>query len=96
MISTGIVRHFDDLGRIVIPRVIREKMKIKENDPAEIYADYKNNQITLHLYTHTSNKEKVQELKNQIMDDYWYADETVGKVKAINEAFDTIIELLDN
>lgn len=57
MISTGIVRHFDDLGRIVIPRVIREKMKIKENDPAEIYADYKNNQITLiSILTHLIRK----------------------------------------
>lgn len=25
MITTGIVRHFDDLGRIVIPKEIREK-----------------------------------------------------------------------
>lgn len=26
MIETGIIRKFDDLGRIVIPRVVREKV----------------------------------------------------------------------
>lgn len=29
---TGIVRHIDDLGRLVIPKEIRQTMKIKEGD----------------------------------------------------------------
>ena len=37
MNTIGIIRRIDDLGRIVIPRDIREHMKIKENDPFEIY-----------------------------------------------------------
>lgn len=49
MTSTGIIRKFDDLGRIVIPREIREKVlgtsKV-EGLPMEIFID-KNNSIIL-------------------------------------------------
>ena len=34
--STGIVRRVDELGRIVIPVEIRERLEIKEKDPIEI------------------------------------------------------------
>lgn len=37
--STGIVRKLDDLGRIVIPVELREKLDIKEKDAVEIYVD---------------------------------------------------------
>lgn len=37
--STGIVRKLDDLGRIVIPIELREKLNIKEKDPVEIYVN---------------------------------------------------------
>lgn len=33
-----IIRKVDDLGRIVIPREIRQKLKIKEGTPMKIYA----------------------------------------------------------
>ena len=33
MIATGIIRRIDDLGRIVIPREIRKKLKVSEGDP---------------------------------------------------------------
>lgn len=36
MNTTGIVRRIDDLGRIVIPKEIRKKCRIKEGDPLEI------------------------------------------------------------
>ena len=39
MKSTGIVRRVDELGRIVIPIELRNKLKIEENDPIEIYVD---------------------------------------------------------
>ena len=39
MKSTGIVRKVDELGRIVIPREIRNKFVIAEKDPLEIYVD---------------------------------------------------------
>jgi transcriptional pleiotropic regulator of transition state genes len=34
--TTGIVRHVDDLGRIVIPIEIRKRMGLGEKDPLEI------------------------------------------------------------
>lgn len=39
MVSTGIIRRVDDLGRIVIPKDIRRYLKIKEGTPMEIYYD---------------------------------------------------------
>ena len=35
--ATGIIRRFDDLNRIVIPRDIRRKFKINVGEPVEIY-----------------------------------------------------------
>ena len=34
--TTGIVRHIDDLGRIVIPIEIRKRLGLGEKDPVEI------------------------------------------------------------
>ena len=39
MKSTGIVRKLDELGRVVIPKEIRNKLDIEEKDPIEIFAD---------------------------------------------------------
>lgn len=39
MISTGIVRRIDELGRVVIPKEIRRSLKIKDGDPLEIFRD---------------------------------------------------------
>ena len=39
MKSTGIVRNIDELGRIVIPKEIRKKLGINNNDPVEIYVE---------------------------------------------------------
>lgn len=37
MKATGIVRRIDDLGRVVIPKEIRNTFHIRESDPLEIY-----------------------------------------------------------
>ncbi len=39
MKSTGIIRKLDELGRVVIPKEIRNKLDIEEKDPIEIYID---------------------------------------------------------
>lgn len=39
MKSTGIVRRVDELGRIVIPKEMRNKMNIEEDTPMEIFVD---------------------------------------------------------
>lgn len=37
--STGIVRKVDELGRIVIPMELRNKLEIMEKDPLEIFVE---------------------------------------------------------
>ena len=36
--TLGIIRRFDDLGRICIPREIRKSFSIKTDDAVEIFA----------------------------------------------------------
>ena len=39
MKATGITRRLDELGRIVLPKSIREEFEIHEKDPVETYTD---------------------------------------------------------
>ncbi len=39
MKATGIVRHTDNLGRVVIPKELRRTLGIKEGDPVEIFVN---------------------------------------------------------
>ena len=60
MKGTGIVRRIDDLGRIVIPKEIRETMRIREGDPLEIFTE--NNMVCITKYeTEKKEREKIRE-----------------------------------
>lgn len=48
MKSTGIVRKVDDLGRIVLPKELRQILNIETKDPLEIFVD--NTSIVLQKY----------------------------------------------
>lgn len=48
--GSGMIRRFDDLGRISVPRDIRRLLKIHENDPFCINYDEKKRTITLEPY----------------------------------------------
>lgn len=48
MKATGIVRRVDDLGRIVIPKEIRNTHDLKDGDPVEMFVDGEN--IVLRKY----------------------------------------------
>ena len=39
MKTTGIVRKIDELGRMVIPKELRNTMDINKKDPMEIYVE---------------------------------------------------------
>lgn len=39
MLSTGIVRKVDPLGRIVVPKELRRTLDINTDDPMEIFVD---------------------------------------------------------
>ena len=45
MRNSGIIRRFDDLGRIVIPKEIRRNLRVKEETPIEIAVDENGNII---------------------------------------------------
>lgn len=55
MVSTGIVRRIDELGRVVIPKEIRRALKIKDGDPLEMYRD--NDKLILTKYAPTDDKQ---------------------------------------
>ncbi len=48
MKSIGIVRDVDALGRVVLPKELRDTMHIAQKDPLEIYVDGEN--IVLRKY----------------------------------------------
>ncbi len=37
--ATGIVRRVDELGRLVLPKELRNTMQIQHDDPLEIYVE---------------------------------------------------------
>lgn len=51
MKATGIIRNIDPLGRIVVPKEIRNQLEIQEGDPLEIFVDGENIIIKKHHTT---------------------------------------------
>lgn len=49
MKATGIIRRVDDLGRIVIPKIVRKELNIKDGEPMELFIDGKD--IVIRKYT---------------------------------------------
>ena len=49
MQDTGIIRRIDELGRVVIPKELRKKLRIREGDPLEIYTN--KNEMVLKKYS---------------------------------------------
>ena len=69
MKATGTIRRVDDLGRIVIPKEIRQNLGIREGDPLEISVD--NGAICLIKYQPEEIKkilDDIEELKNYTLD----------------------------
>lgn len=67
MKSTGIVRRVDELGRLVIPKEMRKKMNIADNDPVEIFVDGEKIIITKYtpFCTFCQSNENVTEFKGR-------------------------------
>lgn len=79
MVTTGIVRRIDDLGRIVIPKEIRKRMRVKEGDPLELcitedgavcFKPYQEQPLTndeiLNRFDEMSQEEKAELIKEMI------------------------------
>lgn len=63
MKDTGIIRRIDDLGRIVIPKEIRKKLKINEGEKLEIFINEE--QIVLQKY---SSVKSIKNIASKITD----------------------------
>lgn len=67
MKSTGIVRNIDGVGRIVIPKELRDSMDIHKQDEVEIFVD--NNEIIIKKFEITcifcGSKENIIDFKDQ-------------------------------
>lgn len=50
MKATGIVRRIDDLGRVVIPKELRNSLRLRQNEPLEIFTDV-NGEVILKKYS---------------------------------------------
>lgn len=55
MKPTGIIRRVDELGRVVIPKVVREALKIEENTPLE-FQYIRNGEIIIRKYCRSFEK----------------------------------------
>jgi len=67
--NNGITRKIDDLGRVVIPIELREKLGIQKQDQLEIYVD--NEAIVLtkpgKMCIFCSSRENLNEVKNKFV-----------------------------
>ena len=87
MKATGIVRRIDELGRVVIPREVRERFHIKDGDPLEIFTE--GNKIVLRKYDTSEGKEEaVETLQKWLWDDP--SDDTFTQVERM--MFDLLLK----
>ena len=87
MKATGIVRRMDELGRVVIPREIREMLHIKEGDPMEIFTE--DNKIIFRKYdTSDGRNEAVDVLQKWLWNDP--SDDTFTQVERM--MFDLLLK----
>lgn len=68
MRTTGIVRRIDDLGRIAIPREVREILNMEYGESLEFFID--KNCVILKKYHITPIKDEIEDLKKHIQDYY--------------------------
>lgn len=72
--SNSYIRKIDELGRIVIPKEVRKKLKIQDNE--NIMISYDENRINISKYSYLNNYNHfISELCNQI--------EEIYKIKSI-------------
>ena len=86
MKATGIIRRFDDLGRIVIPKEIRRNMRIREGDAMEIFLE--DNCVCLKRYTPSEEDLAIRCQK--------YISDRGDYIKAINFIDGTTVVLFTN
>ena len=90
MSGTGIIRRIDDLGRIVLPKEIRNRLGIKADTPMEI--SIKDKCIILEKYTPNAWAALYDKLNN-ICDQYDYYFEQSDRA-AVEESIKQIVNAI--
>lgn len=95
MKAFGIVKRIDDLGRIIIPQVIREKMGLVANSPLEFFTTEGNNGTVLVLAKYKPEKEPQPQEEETFIFTVEVDGEIVGTIKIDkkqNELLDWLCE----
>ena len=90
MKATGIVRRIDDLGRIVIPKEIRQTMRIRAGEPLEIFIEGEDT-VCFRKYK-TNLGDAVEHLKDQI--ENCCDDLTIDALMRIDTLLEEVQELV--
>lgn len=94
MKATGIVRRVDDLGRVAIPKEIRQTLKIKEGDILELWLD--KDTVYFKKYNVITQIEEMAKVINDMDErNAHYYDKFMQEWEAFADA-DTIAEALYN
>lgn len=88
--KTGIVRRVDDLGRITIPRNVREMVGITDGTPMEISVE--GAKICLEKYSNGNYAEVIKHIYNNIKEDDFIKDD---KRQDICAALDNVINIME-
>lgn len=83
MKATGIIRRIDDLGRVVIPKEIRDNLRIREDDPMEIYVS-DNGEVIFRKY-------QPEKFNMEIFWEYFQKIGTNDQREILNEMLDRMI-----
>ncbi|MBO4988953.1 MAG: AbrB/MazE/SpoVT family DNA-binding domain-containing protein [Clostridia bacterium] len=67
MKATGIVRRIDELGRVVIPKEIRNTLRLKSGEPLEIFSD--RDELILKKYSPIATLDKFSESTAKSLND---------------------------
>ena len=89
MKATGIVRHIDDLGRIVIPREIRRSLGI-DDEPIEIYLSDDHKSIILTPYRPLKEEEIAADL--EALANFYEENDHQAQAKKIRKTKSTLLK----
>ena len=95
MQASGIIRRVDDLGRIVIPKEVRQALCIVEGEPLEIFFDRKEGSVTFKKYDYLENPRNViQNARSLLLSDTEISDATREALdNKLREALDILKEV---